>query len=792
MRKTNKKPTLKKLFLLSFVLLFLSIGKISQADTSFSFSVPEGQGSNHNEFYHGRCVRVDVMLDTDGHATGGADLEINYDNSRIQIVNSDCSTPATTIYPGTQYDNYPNNHVTSNKITLGAYDNPGNSYTGSGRFAYFYFTVLDGAGDYDLDFEFTPGNTTDTNLAESGSGNDILQHADSYTLHFADDDDTPYVTNENPAGGDSNVPVIANIQHRLNDDDAGVNFSTLTESLTGANWGTTNYTAGSPQVSHSCHTTNANRVPYCDVTINPTNNLYYCENYTVNLSFSDLGNPIVHSLNNYNYTFSTEPDNDPVEIYNQNPNNGATGISPDSNISLNLRDLANPGGYPGTGVNISTLTVTVSAPGWGSQTYTVASPELTATPLNTNDYGNVYDYSIVIDPANDFPENTLVTVTVDVDDYGCPSVNHQHLTYSFTTADTQGPVCTLFTPTPGVVNVGTADNITFHCTDSGVGVDINTVTAQVDGIVYTATGANQFTYSGTPADYFITVDPASNFALDHAWEVVVNARDFSNNAADQVAFGLASGVNGSCPDCEACPVCETCEETSCDCEEKTKTVTKYKDCTIINQITKKEGLDKWLPAKSKISNSQLSYISLNEINDINIHKLDKLKTNSLSTAIVGGEKQVLVTVSSDKVVFEGTALPNTQITLMIESTPIIVTGLSDNNGYWRIEMANIFTNGMHKVSAVTLSEDNYIVKTKELAKFRVLRFRYGWWCWLLLLIMLLLTLNFYRKYKRFQKKYCQLKPKDRECDKIKKWKKPKKTKRKKIKQNNKKSKTTHS
>ncbi len=757
------------------VVFFMGV-QIAMADTSFSFSVPEGQGASNNEFYHGRCVRVDVMLDTDGHATGGADLEINYDNSRIAIVSSDCSTSATTIYPDNQYDNYPNNHVTTNKITLGAYNNPGNTYTGGGRFAYFYFTVLDGAGDYDLDFEFTPGNTTDTNLAEAGTGNDILQHADSYTLHFADDNDTPYVNNENPANGATNVQVISNILHRLNDDDAGVNFSTLTESLTGANWGTTNYTASSGQISHSCHTTNANRVPYCDVTLNPTNNLYYCENYTIDISVSDLGNPTVHTLSHYTYSFDTEPDNDPAEVYNQNPNSGAVNVPAATNVNFNLRDLANPGGYAGTGVNISTLSVNVSAPGWGSQTYTTASPELTATPNSTNSYGNVYDYSITINPTSDFPENTVVTVTVDVDDYGCPNVNHQHTSYSFTTADTQGPVCTLFTPTPGVVNVGTADNITFHCTDSGVGVDINTVTAQVDGVVYTATGANQFTYSGTPADYFITVDPVSNFAMDHAWEVVVNARDFSNNATDQVAFGLASGVNGTCPVCPPCQTCQTCEKCE-SCDDKKETVTKYKECTVVNKIMGTNTITKWLPAKTKISRAQLDNISLNEINNVDIH-IGNQPVGNLATAIVNGERQVLVTVNEDKVIFEGTSLPNVQVTLMIESEPIIVTGLADDSGHWKIETANIFTNGIHKVSAVTLSEDNYVVKTKELAKFRVFRTKFSWWCWVIIAILLILLIGVYKKYRKYKNKYCKLKPTD--CSKKKKRSRKKDLKKKQL------------
>ena len=309
-----------------------------------------------------------------------------------------------------------------------------------------------------------------------------------------------------------------------------------------------------------------------------------------------------------------------------------------------------------------------------------------------------------------------------------------------------------------MVNVGTADNITFHCTDSGVGVDINTVTAQVDGVVYTATGANQFTYSGSPADYFITVDPVSNFAIDHAWEVVVNARDFSNNATDQVAFGLASGVNGTCPICQPCQTCQTCEKCE-SCDDKKETVTKYKECTVVNKIMGTNTITKWLPAKTKISRAQLDNISLNEINNVDIH-IGNQPVGNLATAIVNGERQVLVTVNEDKVIFEGTSLPNVQVTLMIESEPIIVTGLADDSGHWKIETANIFTNGIHKVSAVTLSEDNYVVKTKELAKFRVFRTKFSWWCWVIIAILLILLIGVYKKYRKYKNKYCKLKPTD--------------------------------
>lgn len=738
---------------------------VVQAATSFSFNVSEGQGGLSNEFYHGRCVRVDVMLDTDGENTGGADLEINYDNSRIAIVNNNCSTAATTIYHDSQYDAYTNNTVTASKITLGSYNNPGNIHNGSGRFASFYFTVLDGLGNYDLDFEFTLGDTTDTNLAEFGTGNEILDQADSYTLSFADDNDTPHVNNLNPNSGAVGIQVISNIQFRLNDNSTGIDISTLDIDLTGANWGTTSYTEASGQVLYSCHTTNTNRVDYCDITINPTNNLYYCETNTVDITVSDLGNPTVHTLSNYTYDFDTELDNDAPTLYNLSPADGSGGNSNVTDIDFNIQDVAVPGTYPGAGVDVSTLIVDVSALVWGSQTYTTVSPELSSTPISVNDYGNVYDYDISINPSTDFPENTLVTVRVRSNDYGCTSINSMDYTYTFTTADTVAPVCDQFSPNQSAVDLGLSEDITFRCIDDGVGVDINSMEVIVSGAVYTAGGANQFSYTGNSAEYFITVNPDNDFFDNYALETIINVEDFSNNQISQISYGLATGTNCSsddgtgggstgggkryiCKDPEAlnysgdqfaehnqslCAYCSDCESTD------PVVVTEYKTCEII----KNYNSINLLSAGSNISNTLIEGISLDRIND-NLNEVDG----------------ILITVSEDLLILEGRSISNTTVSLMIESDPIIITGLTDGDGKWRIEMVNIFTNGIHKISAISLSDDNYVVNTKHLGDFIVKRGKFNWWCWLMLLLLTIISVASYSRYRNIKEKLIKNKKKD--------------------------------
>lgn len=731
---------------------------VANALTSFSLSVPEGQNISQNEFYHGRCVRVDILLDTDGHATGGADLEINYDNSRVSLVNSDCTTAATSIYHDFQFDNYINNHVTSNKIVLGAYDNYGNNYNGSGRFAYFYFLVLDGNGDYDFNFEFTFSNTTDTNLAELGSGNDILENVNGYTLHFADDNDIPFVNNQIPDNNSNNIQVISNIDFKLNDRGSGVDINTLNTILSGNNWGSITYNSTNSELSYTCHATNANRIDYCDTSINPSKNLYYCENYPVNITISDLGNPIVHTLSNYNYSFRTEDDNDAPNSYNLNPTNGDVSVDIDSNINFNIKDVANPGNYPGTGINVSTLKIKVSANNWQSKIYTSSSSEVSINPIGVNDYGNIYDYEVSINPSEDFPQNTLVNVEITVEDYGCPSVNSMTYNYSFKTKDSTAPICDLFSPDKNSINIDNDEKITFRCRDNGSGIDIDSFYIVVDGKTYKISGNNNFTYTGNPSEYYISIDPIDNFSDDYALEVVVNGADFSGNFINQISYGLAVTSDNYCNDEEesdsnekSCPICKTCTKCSNTdyvlekkCEIK-KDEEKYNNCDILTDEEKELLIS---TSSSKIPISELNNIKIEKINGIDVNKGNKISFAFFWRLLGINQENAKVNIYSKNIIFEGKALPNSRITLLIGKEAFIVTGLADKNGIWKIEMKNIFKVALHEVSAVSISQDNYIVHTKDLVKFNIYRFP---WCLLIIIILTIVSIFLYIKYRKIKK-----------------------------------------
>lgn len=66
-------------------------------------------------------------------------------------------------------------------------------------------------------------------------------------------------------------------------------------------------------------------------------------------------------------------------------------------------------------------------------------------------------------------------------------------------------------------------------------------------------------------------------------------------------------------------------------------------------------------------------------------------------------------VQNEKLVFEGTALPNTYITLYIYSTPIVVTVKTNDSGQWSYELEKELENGEHQMFVATVDTSGKIV-----------------------------------------------------------------------------------
>jgi len=122
----------------------------------------------------GDTFEVQIILDTQGAETDGVDIHyLNYDPSLLEVQDADTGQAGIQISPGTLYSNTPLNSVDSvnGLIDFSQTTAGGSTYNGSGVLATITFKVLS-QGTANVTFDFTSGETTDTNVASSGQ--DVL------------------------------------------------------------------------------------------------------------------------------------------------------------------------------------------------------------------------------------------------------------------------------------------------------------------------------------------------------------------------------------------------------------------------------------------------------------------------------------------------------------------------------------------------------------------------------------------------------------------------------------------
>lgn len=122
----------------------------------------------------GDIFSANIVLDTHGSAVQGADIiSLRYDPALLQAQDEDATTSGTQIAPGVLMQNTVFNVAdnVAGTITFSQITASGGSFTGNGTLAIVRFKAL-APGTASLTFDFTSGNTADTNVASNGS--DIL------------------------------------------------------------------------------------------------------------------------------------------------------------------------------------------------------------------------------------------------------------------------------------------------------------------------------------------------------------------------------------------------------------------------------------------------------------------------------------------------------------------------------------------------------------------------------------------------------------------------------------------
>lgn len=135
----------------------------------------------------GEEFEVKILLDTSGTTTSGTDAYIRYDPNTLSVVDANSSTEGTQILPGSLYSQTSYNSVdtASGKISFSGSKSGGSpGYSGSGTLATITFNAVKEATGSQVTFDFTNGSTTDSNVIDQSSSDDVLGSVTngSYTI----------------------------------------------------------------------------------------------------------------------------------------------------------------------------------------------------------------------------------------------------------------------------------------------------------------------------------------------------------------------------------------------------------------------------------------------------------------------------------------------------------------------------------------------------------------------------------------------------------------------------------
>ncbi len=341
--------------------------------------------------FPGCVISVDILINTQGQDVNAVDVFLNYNPAELTIVDQNPNIAGTQISKGVIFPVYATNtnevNEAAGEIKVTAFDMFG-AYNGSGVYATLVFQGKPGVSSTDVTFEFTPGGTLDSNVANLVA-NDILTSVQNQTYTFGTtpcnpDVQAPVVTNNSPINGSQDQAYDSNVSFTLTDNQSGIDLNSVSVQVY-----TSTYTQASPQLSFT-----GDPLSY-DFVINPVANFPFNTGITVVVQAADIAGNVMAPR-----TFSfNAPDSQAPTVANVKPANGAKNVPLDANVSLNIRDNE-------LGVDIGTVKISVD-----DVEYFSTSPEVTFT-------GDPLDYAFTINPSADFPDLTEISIVVEATDLG--------------------------------------------------------------------------------------------------------------------------------------------------------------------------------------------------------------------------------------------------------------------------------------------------------------------------------------------------------------------------------------
>lgn len=259
-----------------------------------------------------------------------------------------------------------------------------------------------------------------------------------------------------------------------------------------------------------------------------------------NIASASDAKDILSSVENGNFNLvpgTCVNDKTPPNVIFNTPTNNQSGVSLNQDILITLTDNL-------SGIDLSTLQIIVNG-----VVYIANSPEVKIT-------GTPNDYTLVLDPKNDFYPNAPSSIVVYVKDYAGNS-RQSSISFNFpvqptpsiplptpapsTSIDLTPPVITYITP---ISQATIRDNspVIVNIADVGTGVNLNSIIIFVNEKKYTIHDST-VTYTSNGAGYTITINDNFNFPKTSSSYLSVFALDNAkNSSASSIIFNIPKNV----------------------------------------------------------------------------------------------------------------------------------------------------------------------------------------------------------------------------------------------------------
>ncbi|MBD3363060.1 hypothetical protein GF362_05045 [Candidatus Dojkabacteria bacterium] len=231
----NIKKFIKILLFANCFLFIFSIQRIYGATFSFSPA--------NETFQEGCLTTVDIMVDPQGENSNAADIEIFFDPTEVEIIDSDPAMSGIQLKTGDAYETYFGNQIdeTSGIMRLAA-GSFMNDLTSKATFATLQFKSKSGVTSTTFEIYFDGvGATLDSNIADTVTSDDLLTNVTNGNYSFVtppfgsceNDTSPPDIIFIDPQDNAQGVPSDSDLEINITDDLSGIDLASVEILLNG-------------------------------------------------------------------------------------------------------------------------------------------------------------------------------------------------------------------------------------------------------------------------------------------------------------------------------------------------------------------------------------------------------------------------------------------------------------------------------------------------------------------------------------------------------------------------------